>query len=76
MKEVDKINAVHKSQELIKQLKAIRESKGVSSYELEKLTGIKASNIRRMEGGYMPSLLTVMKIVEALDLNITMSDKP
>lgn len=61
-------------QRFISDLKAIRESKGLSTYKLEELTGLKAANIRRLEGGeYMPNLLTIMRLAAALEVELRIS---
>jgi transcriptional regulator with XRE-family HTH domain len=61
-----------KCQKFISDLKAIRESKGISTYDIERSTGLKSNNISRMEGGaYMPNLLTLMRYAEALGVEIS-----
>jgi transcriptional regulator with XRE-family HTH domain len=59
-------------QRFISDLKSLRESKGLSTYKLEELTGLKASNIRRLEGGeYMPNLLTIVRYCEGVGADLS-----
>lgn len=58
--------------DVIAKLKAAREKKGISTYQLAEITGLKQSNISRLEqGDYMPNLLTLMRYAEGLGVEIT-----
>jgi len=53
------------------QLKRVREEKGISSAELGRLTYIDKPHITRLEkGGTNPTLTTLIKLAEALDIEI------
>ena len=53
-------------------IKEIRESKGISQYRLEQLTGINRSTIKRYEENSIKkiSLENLMKICNALEVDI------
>ena len=53
------------------QLKRMRENKGISAAELGRLTFIDKPHITRLEkGGTNPTLTTLIKLAEALDLEV------
>ena len=55
--------------EFQKQLKAIREEKGLSLEDLAEKTGLEAIKLKRYESGYAkPSLVEVKKIAAALNV--------
>lgn len=52
-----------------KQLRAMRESKGLSQGDIERRSGLLRSYISRVEGGYTaPSLVTLEKFAKALEV--------
>lgn len=63
--------------DLVLTLKAVREEKDISTYKLEKLTGISQSNLSRMENSqeYTPNLKTLMRVADVLDVEIRIVDK-
>lgn len=58
--------------DIVNTLKKIREDKEITTAMLESMTGILQPNITRMETGktFSPSLQTILKIAEALDVEI------
>ena len=53
------------------QLKRIREQKGISAAELSRLTFIDKPHITRLEkGGTNPTLTTLVKLAESLDVEL------
>jgi transcriptional regulator with XRE-family HTH domain len=62
--------------DIIVDLKKIRESKGITTAQMEVLTGIRQPNITRLETlNYLPSLQTVIKYAEALNVEIKLISK-
>jgi len=60
-----------KCQAFIKTIKSLREKKGLSTTDVANLTGLKQPNVSRIEGGaYMPNLPTLMKLAEALGVDL------
>lgn len=56
---------------LIKQYVSCRKDKGITQMELSKRTGFSQPNITRFESGkYNPSLEMLVKMAEALDMNL------
>ena len=55
-----------------KKIKEIRESKGISQYRLEQLTGINRSTIKRYEEGSIKkiNINNLIKICDALEIDI------
>ena len=52
-----------------KQLRSVRESKGLSQGDIERRSGLLRSYISRVEGGYTaPSLVTLEKFAKALEV--------
>ena len=53
-------------------IKEIRESKGISQYRLEQLTGINRSTIKRYEEGSIKkiNINNLIKICDALEIDI------
>jgi len=53
-------------------IKEIRESKGISQYRLEQLTGINRSTIKRYEEGTIKkiNINNLIKICDALEIDI------
>ena len=51
-------------------IKKLRESKNISRYELAKLTGLSHMTIYRVESGESPTLKTLAKIAEALEVSV------
>nr|WP_304220277.1 helix-turn-helix transcriptional regulator [Fredinandcohnia onubensis] len=52
-------------------LKQIREEKGISANALEKLSGVNRATINRIEANkHSPSIGTLLKICDALDITI------
>lgn len=57
--------------DIVRDLTKIRESKGITTAELEKMTGIRQPNITRMETfKSLPSLQTLLKITTALQVQL------
>lgn len=57
--------------DVIAKLKAAREKKGISTYQLAEITGLKQSNISRLENGsYMPNLYTLMRVASGLGVDL------
>lgn len=57
--------------QVVNDLKDIREEEGVTTSELETISGIKQPNITRMEtGGSTPNLRTVLIISDALGYDL------
>lgn len=66
----------NKCTEIVNSLIAIRQKQGVSTYTLAERTGIAQSNITRMETGRAnPGLETMIRIAEALNADITVSER-
>lgn len=62
--------------QIVKKITAIRIKKGLSQQDLAKITGIKQPIISRMENGTTnPRLDTVIKIAEALEQELTLTNK-
>lgn len=60
----------------IAQLRALREQRGLSTTELAEKTGLKQSNISRLENGkYPPNLITIMKLASALNAEVVVKAK-
>jgi transcriptional regulator with XRE-family HTH domain len=63
-------------QDTIKAIKSLREERGLSTYQLSELTGLKQPHISRLEQGkYMPNLRTMQVILQALDAKILIEKK-
>ena len=62
--------------DIIIDLKRIRESKGITTAQMEVLTGIRQPNITRMETlKSIPSLQTIIKYADALNVVIKITSK-
>lgn len=62
-----------KGKTIIENLKKLREGKGISTYQLSNLTGISQPNISRLErptSNSLPTLETLLKITEALQVEV------
>ena len=56
---------------IIENIKSLRNDKGYSIAELSKKAGIKRPNLSRLENGkHVPSLETIIKIANALDVTV------
>lgn len=65
------ITLEEKISNFVNELATIRKSKGVSTYTLETMTGIRQANITRMETGKAtPNLETILKYTTALDIEL------
>ncbi|GEM_PF-2980704 len=63
-------------EKLIQTIIESRKAKGISQKELAQLTGIKQPAIARIESGaHSPQINTLINIIEALDLKLTISPK-
>ena len=61
---------------VVRQLKEVREGKGMTQHELAELVGTKKSNISRLESGrYNPSLDFLIKVADGLGKQIQMKVK-
>lgn len=61
---------------IIKKITSLRTEKGLTQHDLAKITGIKQPVIARMEKGTTnPRLDTVIKIVDALEHELTLIEK-
>jgi len=59
------------SEEIIAKLKLIAKEKGITTYKLAELTGMKQSNIARVFSvKYQPNLKTLCEIAKALGVEI------
>lgn len=59
------------TEEIIARLKAIAKEKGISTYKIAEITGMKQSNISRVfSEKYNPNLKTVCEIAKALNVEI------
>lgn len=62
--------------QIVKKITDLRTKKGLSQHDLAKITGIKQPIISRMEKGITnPRLDTVIKIVDALEHELTLVKK-
>lgn len=62
--------------QIVKKITDLRTKKGLSQHDLAKITGIKQPIISRMEKGITnPRLDTVIKIVDALEYELTLVKK-
>lgn len=59
--------------EIGEQLKAARESKGLTQAQLGERIGVKAAQISKIEGGRNITLTTLIKMLKALDLTAKFS---
>ena len=63
--EIDRVGRI------VGRIKEIRQSKNLSITELAKKAGIKRPNLSRLESGkHLPSLDTIEKLAEALEVSI------
>lgn len=61
---------------VVEQITQARKDKLITTAKLAELTGIQQPNIARMEmGNSLPSLQTLFKLVNALDMKIVISGK-
>lgn len=51
-------------------LKEIRESKGLTLYRLEKLSGVRESTLRAIENGGNPTFKNMCKVADALEISL------
>jgi predicted transcriptional regulator len=69
-------NVIEACYVIIDQLKKVREKKGITSYKLAELTGIRQPNIIRMETfEAIPNLETIVKVCETLDVELVVRTK-
>lgn len=62
--------------EIVGKLMAARDRKGLSQRDLSEITGVPQKTISRIESGKdVPKLQTLIKLSEALDLELTMVEK-
>lgn len=63
--------------EMVGKIRAYRIHQGISQRELSRMSGVTQNIISRMENGTrIPQFQTLVKLIDALDLELTMSIKP
>ncbi len=71
----ERIGALDQLQELLKQLKAAREAKGLSLADLTELTGMDRSALSKLESGQRPNptIETLVRYAEAVGKRLVVS---
>ena len=63
-------------QHIVTQLAAIAQKKGISSYKLAELSGIRQPNISRLFSlRYSPTLKVLQRVAAALEVEIVLAEK-